>query len=157
MPIIRPCSDLRNHFKDIERDARTGEPIFLTNKGRASMVLLSNEAYDALCANTNKIKAGDIAPSPEQMQMFGEVITNLMTASKLTDEDMSAKTDITEDKIYNICEGCYMPDDAETKKLADALCVKPDTLFYFMEEHTDKTAKAFQRALANTLDKLAKI
>ena len=51
MPDIRPISDLRNHFKDIERAVQqTGGPIFFTQKGRASFVLLSNDKYDELMA-----------------------------------------------------------------------------------------------------------
>ena len=44
---IRPVSDLRNRFPEIE-DAvlRSGEPVFLTKNGYGSMVLLSIEQYE---------------------------------------------------------------------------------------------------------------
>ena len=46
---IRPVSDLRNKFPEIE-DAvlRSGEPVILTKNGYGSMVLLSLEQYSAL-------------------------------------------------------------------------------------------------------------
>ena len=39
---IRPISDLRNHFSEVENDVLSkGEPVFLTKNGYGSMVLLS--------------------------------------------------------------------------------------------------------------------
>ena len=45
---IRPVSDLRNHFSDIE-DAvlKSGKPVFLTKNGYGSMVVMSLEQYSA--------------------------------------------------------------------------------------------------------------
>lgn len=45
---IRPVSDLRNKFTDIENTVKTGEPVFLTKNGYGSMVVLSLEAYSML-------------------------------------------------------------------------------------------------------------
>lgn len=45
---IRPVSDLRNKFTDIEKEVQNGEPIFLTKNGYGSMVVLSMEAYSRL-------------------------------------------------------------------------------------------------------------
>ena len=46
---IRPVSDLRNKFPEIEELVReTNEPVYLTKNGRGSMVLLSLEQYAAL-------------------------------------------------------------------------------------------------------------
>lgn len=47
---IRPVSDLRNKFTDIEKEVQKGEPIFLTKNGYGSMVVLSMEAYSKLSA-----------------------------------------------------------------------------------------------------------
>ena len=46
---IRPVSDLRNHFSEIE-DAvlKSGKPVFLTKNGYGSMVVMSLEQYSAL-------------------------------------------------------------------------------------------------------------
>jgi len=45
---IRPISDLRNKFTDIEKIVQTGDPVFLTKNGYATMVVLSIEAYSKL-------------------------------------------------------------------------------------------------------------
>lgn len=45
---IRPVSDLRNKFPDIERAVGGGEPVFLTKNGYGAMVVLSLEAYSKL-------------------------------------------------------------------------------------------------------------
>ena len=45
---IKPVSDLRNKFIDIEKIVKTGQPVFLTKNGYGSMVVLSMEAYSRL-------------------------------------------------------------------------------------------------------------
>ncbi|NLO42021.1 MAG: type II toxin-antitoxin system Phd/YefM family antitoxin [Bacteroidales bacterium] len=45
---IRPVSDLRNKFTEIENIVKNGEPVFLTKNGYGSMVVLSLEQYAAL-------------------------------------------------------------------------------------------------------------
>ena len=45
---IRPVSDLRNKFKEIEDSVAKGEPVYLTKNGCGSMVVLSLEQYAAL-------------------------------------------------------------------------------------------------------------
>ncbi|MCM1233109.1 MAG: type II toxin-antitoxin system Phd/YefM family antitoxin [Ruminococcus flavefaciens] len=46
---IRPVSDLRNKFPEIESTVlNNGEPVYLTKNGYGSMVLLSLEQYAAL-------------------------------------------------------------------------------------------------------------
>ena len=68
MIAIRPVSDLRNKFTDIESTVNTGEPVFLTKNGYGSMVVMSLEMYDRLTDNIE---------------------------SKLDEADMQAKTDPT--------------------------------------------------------------
>jgi prevent-host-death family protein len=46
---IRPVSDLRNHYSEIENVVlNTGKPVFLTKNGYGSMVVMSLEQYSAL-------------------------------------------------------------------------------------------------------------
>ena len=45
---IRPVSDLRNKFPEIEKIVETGEPVYLTKNGYGSMVVMSIEQYSAL-------------------------------------------------------------------------------------------------------------
>lgn len=43
---IRPVSDLRNKYPEIEEVVlKSGEPVFLTKNGYGSMVVMSLEAY----------------------------------------------------------------------------------------------------------------
>ncbi|MCR5603789.1 MAG: type II toxin-antitoxin system prevent-host-death family antitoxin, partial [Lachnospiraceae bacterium] len=48
MIAIRPVSDLRNKFTDIENTVKDGEPVFLTKNGYGSMVVMSIETYSRL-------------------------------------------------------------------------------------------------------------
>lgn len=45
---IRPVSDLRNKFSDIEKCVQGGEPVYLTKNGYGSMVVMSLETYSRL-------------------------------------------------------------------------------------------------------------
>ena len=45
---IRPVSDLRNKFPDIEKIVNTGEPVYLTKNGYGAMVVLSLDMYSRL-------------------------------------------------------------------------------------------------------------
>ena len=46
---IRPVSDLRNKYPEIEEEVmRTGAPVFLTKNGYGSMVLMSLDQYSDL-------------------------------------------------------------------------------------------------------------
>ena len=66
---IRPISDLRNKFSEIETlVAERQSPVFLTKNGYGSMVVMSIDMYDSL---TNNIEA------------------------KLDEADLQAKTDST--------------------------------------------------------------
>lgn len=45
--IIKPSTGLRNEYTQISELAKvSGEPIFITNKGEADLVVLSMEAYE---------------------------------------------------------------------------------------------------------------
>ena len=76
---IRPVSDLRNHFSEVEEVLSRGEPVFLTKNGYGSMVLLSLEQYEAL---TNDVelaleeadRAADLSDTRHSAQeVFGRV------------------------------------------------------------------------------------
>lgn len=45
---IRPVSDLRNKFNEIESQVKTGEPVYLTKNGYGTMVIMSIEEYSRL-------------------------------------------------------------------------------------------------------------
>ena len=50
---IRPVSDLRNKFPEIESVVNEGQPVYLTKNGYGSMVVLSLDMFSAL---TNDIE-----------------------------------------------------------------------------------------------------
>lgn len=55
MITIRPVSDLRNKFPEIEKEVlHSGKPVFLTKNGYGTMVLLSLEQYSALTENAEE-------------------------------------------------------------------------------------------------------
>lgn len=51
---IRPVSDLRNKFPEVESMVKEGSPVYLTKNGYGSMVLLSLELYSRLVGETEK-------------------------------------------------------------------------------------------------------
>ena len=76
---IRPVSDLRNRYSDIERQVRNGQPVFLTKNGYGSMVVMSLEGYAALAQDTEAaLDAADRAAeaSPDRLT-HDEVFTHV--------------------------------------------------------------------------------
>lgn len=54
MALIRPCADLRNNYNEISRICHeTKEPMYITKNGSNDLVVLSDEAYEAI-AKANK-------------------------------------------------------------------------------------------------------
>ena len=52
---IRPVSDLRNHFPEIEETViASNAPVFLTKNGYGTMVLMSIDQYEKLANNLEK-------------------------------------------------------------------------------------------------------
>ena len=49
MAMIRPSSDLRNHYNEISEFChKTGEPVYITKNGAGDLVVLSNADYERL-------------------------------------------------------------------------------------------------------------
>lgn len=46
--VIRPVTDLRNHFPEVEKDLKESGELYLTKNGYGSAVLLSIEEYTKL-------------------------------------------------------------------------------------------------------------
>ena len=70
---IRPVSDLRNKFPEIEETVlKTGEPVYLTKNGYGSMVLLSLEQYAALTDEVElKLDEADRAANVSDVRYTG--------------------------------------------------------------------------------------
>ena len=72
---IRPISDLRNKFTDIEKVVNGGEPVYLTKNGYGSMVVLSLEAYSKLVDDVeNKLDAADKAAEEDSIRLTHEEV-----------------------------------------------------------------------------------
>ena len=65
---IRPVSDLRNKFPEIEMLVNEGQPVYLTKNGYGAMVVLSLEEYASLVDNVEmKLDEADkIAETTEE-------------------------------------------------------------------------------------------
>ena len=87
---IRPVSDLRNKFPEIEDVVvHSNAPVFLTKNGYGTMVLMSLEQYSALTDDTEKkLDEADslAASSPTRLsksEVFGSVRRRINEQAKI--------------------------------------------------------------------------
>ena len=53
MAMIRPSSDLRNHYNEISEFChKYDEPVYITKNGSGDLVVRSNEAYERISGRT---------------------------------------------------------------------------------------------------------
>ena len=73
---IRPVSDLRNKFPEIEDLVlKSGQPVYLTKNGYGSMVLLSLEQYAALTEDVErKMDEADRVAEESAVRLSGEEV-----------------------------------------------------------------------------------
>ena len=73
---IRPVSDLRNKFPEIEEAVlKNGEPVYLTKNGYGSMVIMSLEQYAELTDNVElKLDEADFAAVVSEERYTGEEV-----------------------------------------------------------------------------------
>jgi prevent-host-death family protein len=76
---IRPVSDLRNKFPDIEKIVNAGEPVYLTKNGYGAMVVLSLDAYSKLTDGVENAldEADRLAEEDSRRMSHEEVFGNL--------------------------------------------------------------------------------
>lgn len=76
---IRPVSDLRNKFTDIEKIVNKGEPVYLTKNGYGAMVVLSLDAYSKLTDGVEALldEADRFAVEDSRRMSHEEVFENL--------------------------------------------------------------------------------
>ena len=76
---IRPISDLRNKFTDIENLVQTGDPVYLTKNGYGTMVVLSIDAYSRLTEPEEYIMdVADSAAASTSKRMSHEEVFGLL-------------------------------------------------------------------------------
>ena len=72
---IRPLSDLRNKFTEIENVVKEGAPVYLTKNGYGSMVVMSLETYSRLTDNIEyDLDQADIAAESNSKRMSHEEV-----------------------------------------------------------------------------------
>lgn len=76
---IRPVSDLRNKFPEIESVVKEGDPVYLTKNGYGAMVVLSLKAYSQLTEGIEIAldEADRIAMEDNRRYSHDEVFTKL--------------------------------------------------------------------------------
>ena len=79
---IRPVSDLRNKFTEIESTVKSGAPVYLTKNGYGSMVVMSIEAYSKLTESVEESLdiADMMAEGTEKRYTHEEVFSKLREA-----------------------------------------------------------------------------
>jgi prevent-host-death family protein len=82
---IRPVSDLRNKFTDIEKIVSKGEPVYLTKNGYGTMVVMDIGSYSRLAESQYgdyieaKLDEADAyAASTDERLTHGEVFGRLL-------------------------------------------------------------------------------
>ena len=81
---IRPISDLRNKFTEIEKTVQSGAPVYLTKNGYGSMVVLSLEAYSRLIKSEEHIMdvADEAAKSTSKRLTHDQVFGSIRSKTK---------------------------------------------------------------------------
>lgn len=76
---IRPVSDLRNKFTEIESTVNRGQPVYLTKNGYGTMVVMSLEHYSQIVNPVELAldEADEIAKSDKRRKTHDEVFGNI--------------------------------------------------------------------------------
>ncbi|MBP1592389.1 MAG: type II toxin-antitoxin system Phd/YefM family antitoxin [Oscillospiraceae bacterium] len=79
---IRPVSDLRNKYTEIEAVVNEGKPVYLTKNGYGTMVVMSIETYSDLIDNIeSKLDEADYeARTTERRLTHNEVFSEVRKA-----------------------------------------------------------------------------
>ena len=69
---IRPVSDLRNNFTEIESIVKQGDPVYLTKNGYGTMVVMDLQQYAALTDDIElKLDEADKAAEADDEEIYG--------------------------------------------------------------------------------------
>jgi prevent-host-death family protein len=76
---IRPVSDLRNRFPEIENAVKDGQPVYLTKNGHGAMGVMNGEKYAELSDNIelNLDEADRLAANSDVRYTHNEVFGRL--------------------------------------------------------------------------------
>lgn len=74
---IRPVSDLRNNFTEIESIVKQGEPVYLTKNGYGTMVVMDLQQYAALTDDIElRLDEADRAAEADDVRYAAEDVFN---------------------------------------------------------------------------------
>jgi prevent-host-death family protein len=80
---IRPVSDLRNKFPEIENAVSGGEPVYLTKNGYGAMVVMSLERYAELTDDIEiKLDEADRAAALSDVRYTHEEVFSRLRANE---------------------------------------------------------------------------
>lgn len=85
---IRPVSDLRNHYPEIEKDVLDDGPVFLTKNGYGSMVVMSIDQFERINGSIEPaLDAADLQAATTEMryshdEIFGSIREGLRHGGK---------------------------------------------------------------------------
>ena len=72
---IRPVSDLRNNYREVEAQVQSTGPVFLTKNGHGSMVVMSIEQYEFLKGNIeHALDVADMQAKTSNVRMTHEEV-----------------------------------------------------------------------------------
>lgn len=72
---IRPVSDLRNRYPEVEREVGEGGPVFLTKNGRGAMVVMSIGQYESLAGTVDDaLDAADLQAATTSLRYTHEEV-----------------------------------------------------------------------------------
>ena len=81
MAMIRPSSDLRNHYNEISEFChKTNQPVYITKNGAGDLVVLSNDDYERL-----------ISPKAELYRLLDEAEEMMKTTPGRPAEEVFAE------------------------------------------------------------------
>ena len=77
IPNIRPISDLRNKFSEIESVVEEGNPVYLTKNGYGTMVVISLEDYSRLVQDVEyKLDEADKMAEASEKRLTHDAVFN---------------------------------------------------------------------------------
>ena len=113
MITIRPVSDLRNKFTEIEDCVKSGKPVYLTKNGYGSMVVLSLEQYAALTDDIElKLDEADKAAAADPVR-YTEKHYKLRFLP-LFEEDLNEIVDYITNRLKNPIAADALVSDVQT-------------------------------------------
>lgn len=115
---IRPVSDLRNKFPEIEKYVENGEPVYLTKNGYGSMVVVSLNQFEKLTQRAEFISEFEVlvGMAKDEIRLNPEVDWAVVVRTKKAHtRSFVMKFEKLEESIDLFMQELIQSDDAEIK------------------------------------------